>query len=75
MSDQDLDPGLKEAIAAVQAAATMPPDMARNYLEMLGHAATKYMRAMFGEEYTRGWLDSAIAELNQPPMFKLRKPQ
>lgn len=71
----ELDAGMREAMEAVQAAATMPPEMARNYLEMLGHVATKFMRAKFGAEYTRGWLESALAELDQPPMFELRKPQ
>ena len=70
-----LDKGVKEAIEAVQASATMPQEMARNYLEMLGHAATKYMRAKFGDEYTRGWLESALAELDRPRMFELRKAQ
>lgn len=71
---RDLEPGFREAIEAVSAVNTMPQNARRNYLEMLGHVATKYMRAMYGEEYTRGWLDSAIAELDQPPMFTLRKP-
>lgn len=75
MADAEHEPGIREAIAAVQAAYSMPPEMARNYLEMLGHVATKFMRAKFGTEYTRGWLDSALAELDQPPMFELRKPQ
>lgn len=70
----ELDPGVKEALQAVEACVHMPPQMARNYLEMLGHAATKYMRAKFGDEYLRGWLDSALAELDQPPMIVLRRP-
>jgi hypothetical protein len=74
MSDT-LDAGMREAIEAVQAAATMPEEMARNYLEMLGHVATKFMRAKFGDDYVRGWLESAIAELDTPPMIELRKPQ
>jgi hypothetical protein len=75
MKHQNLDAGFREAIEAVQAVATMPPEMARNYIEMLGHAATIFMRAEFGKEYTRGWLDSALAELNKPPMFELIKRQ
>jgi hypothetical protein len=70
-----LDDGVREAVEAIQVSATMPPEMARNYLEMLGHAATKIMRAKFGVEYTRGYLEAALAELDQPPMIELRKPQ
>lgn len=68
-----LAPGEKEAFEAVQVSAHMPPDMARNYLEMLGCAAMHFMRAKFGAEYTRGWLESAIADLDQPPLVELRR--
>ena len=70
-----LEPGVREAVEAIQVSTTMPPDMARNYLEMLGHAATKIMRAQFGVDYTRGYLEAALSELDQPPMIELRKPQ
>ncbi|MET0331303.1 MAG: hypothetical protein ABW154_07725 [Dyella sp.] len=74
MTASALEPGVAEAVTAIQAVTHMPPQMARNYLEMLGHAATKFMRAKFGEEYTRGYLEAALAELDQPPMLTLRKP-
>ena len=72
--DTKMEPGYQEAIETVRAHLNMPLEARRNYLEMLGHVATKYMRAQFGEEYTRGWLESALAELDQPPLFTLRKP-
>lgn len=65
-------------IAALQAVAQvqgMKPDDAREYLEMLGCAAVHFMRARFGEEYVRGWLDHALSDLDRPPLMELRKPQ
>lgn len=63
------------AMDAVQRVMQLPPEQRRDYLEMLGHVATKYMRAIGGDDYVRGWLDAAVAELDQPPMLVLRKPQ
>lgn len=37
--------------------------------------AIETVRAIIGEEYTRGWLDAALAELDGPPIIELRKPQ
>jgi hypothetical protein len=74
MADKDLDPGFSEAIEAVQRVMEMAPEARRNYLEMLGHVSVCFMRALHGSEYARGWLDSAIADLDRPPMFELRKP-
>ena len=65
-------------IAALQAVARvqgMKPDDAREYLEMLGCAAVHFMRASFGDEYVRGWLDHALSDLDRPPLMELRKPQ
>ena len=38
--------GFKAALKAVNDSMNLPPDQRRDYLEMLGHAATKYMRAI-----------------------------
>lgn len=64
-----------QAMASVQKVMELPKAQRRDYLEMLGHVATKYMRAIGGDDYVRGWLDAARAELDQPPIFVLRKPQ
>lgn len=70
-----LEQGIADAVKAVNESAHMPPETARNYLEMLGSAAIHCMRAKFGEEYTRGWLEHALSDLDRPPMVELRKPQ
>lgn len=75
MSEKPIPDGCAEAVKAIEAATHMPSEMATNYLQMLGHAATKFMRAMFGDDYVRGYLEAALAELDQPPMVKLRKKQ
>jgi len=67
-------PSASEAIAAVEKVMELPVGARINYLEMLGCSAIHYMRALHGDEYTRGWLDSAIADLDRPPMLVLRKP-
>ena len=67
--------GTTEAIAAVAHVMELREDQRRDYLEMLGHVATKYMRAIGGDDYVRGWLEAAIAELDHPPLFELRRPQ
>ena len=53
----------------------MPPDHAREYLEMLGCAAIHVMRAKFGDEYARGWVEHALSDFERPPLIELRKPQ
>ncbi len=63
------------AAEAVNAVETLPPDQKRDYLEMLGAVSVHYMRAMFGDEYTRGWLEHALSDLDGPPLLTLRKPQ
>lgn len=75
MTAPDLEPGIAEAVKAVNECAYMPPQTARNYLEMLGGAAIHFMRAKFGDDYTRGWLEHALSDLDRPPLFELRKPQ
>ena len=75
MTEEVNGDAVNEAMTAVQKVMELPPDQRRDYLEMLGHVATKYMRAIGGDDYVRGWLDAARAELDQPPMFVLRKPQ
>lgn len=62
-------------MSALERVHELPADQRRDYLEMLGQAATKYMRAFGGDDYVRGWLEAALAELDQPPMFELRRPQ
>lgn len=69
------DDATRAAMEAVQRVMELPADQRRDYLEMLGHVATKYMRAIGGEDYVRGWLDAARAELDQPPMSTLRRMQ
>ena len=63
------------AMEAVSRVMELPKEQRRDYLEMLGHVATKYMRSIGGDEYVRGWLEAAIAELQHPSAFVLRKPQ
>lgn len=74
-SENDFGPGMKEAMDAVSIAATMPPETARNYLEMLGCVAIHFMRAKFGDEYARGWVEHALSDFDRPPLLTLRKPQ
>lgn len=74
MDNQANEPGWAEAIAAVQRVMDLPPEARSNYLEMLGHVAVHYMRAMNGVEYTRGWLDSCIGDLDKPSIFTVRRP-
>jgi len=71
----ELSQGIKAAVAAVNKVEELPVDQRKDFLEMLGHAATKYMRAYGGVEYTRGWLQAAMDELDGPAPFELRKPQ
>jgi len=70
-----LSDGMRAAVKAVNEGMNLPADQRRDYLEMLGHAATKYMRAIGGDEYVRGWLEAALAELDHPPMVELMKLQ
>ena len=42
-----------------------------DYLEMLGCAAIEWMRATGGDEYTRGWLTSALASVERPSAMDL----
>lgn len=69
------NPSHVAAIEAAGKAATMPESDAREYLEMLGCAAVHFMRAKFGSEYTRGWLEHALSDLDRPALVELRKPQ
>lgn len=71
----DVLPGTQEAMDAVAAAASMPPETARNYLEMLGCVSIHLMRAKFGDEFARGWLEHALSDLDRPPLLTLRKLQ
>ena len=70
---RDVDYATQAAIDAVGKAHSMPADQRREYLEMLGHVSVKYMRAIGGDDYVRGWLDAALAELDHPSIFDLRK--
>lgn len=70
----EVSDGMAKAIEAVNAVMELPKDQRKDYLEMLGHVATKYMRLLEGEEFTRGWLSAALAELDGPPPFVLREP-
>lgn len=45
-----------------------------DYLEMLGCAAIHVMRLYAGDDYTRGWLEHALSDLDKPAMFELRRP-
>lgn len=71
----EVSEGVLRATEAVNAVMELPPDQRQDYLEMLGHAATKYMRALGGDDYVRGWLQAAMDELSGPAPFVLRKPQ
>ncbi len=70
----EITQGMREAMQAVSRVMELPPDQRQDYLEMLGHTATKYMRAHGGDDYVRGWLEAAISELDGPPMIELREP-
>jgi hypothetical protein len=67
--------GVKAAVKAVNDGMNLPADQRRDYYEMLGHAATKYMRAIGGDDYIRGYLEAALAELDHPPIVELVKMQ
>ena len=74
MNDKSSD-GTTEAAAAVAHVMELREDQRQDYLEMLGHAATIYMRLLGGDDYVRGWLEAAISELDHPPLFELSRPQ
>ncbi|MBD9376165.1 hypothetical protein [Pseudoxanthomonas sp. PXM04] len=61
--------GMQRAVQVIAEAGAMPADMARDYLEGLGISALYYMRAAFGDDYVRGWLESAMADLDRPPVL------
>jgi hypothetical protein len=65
--------GMQRAAQVVAEAGTMPPDMARDFLEGCGCVAIHYMRAAFGDDYTRGWLEHALSDLDRPPLLVIRK--
>lgn len=70
---RDLDQATKAAMDAVGKVHTLPAEQQRDYLEMLGHVSTKFMRAIGGDDYVRGWLEAALSELDRPAAFDLRK--
>jgi len=70
-----MDEAMNRAMTAVGEAATMQPEMARDYIEALACVGIHFMRAKFGDEYTRGWLDHALSDLDKPPLMTLRKTQ
>ena len=73
--DSEVTDGMKAAMAALDRVMELPEDQHRDYLEMLGYAATVYMRLIGGEDYVRGWLNAALADLDKPPTITLRRPQ
>lgn len=62
------------ALSAVNAALEMPDADRREYLEMCGCAAIHYMRAMYGDDYVRGWLEHALSDLSRPPLVGIATP-
>ena len=73
----DCDQGLvtRMALDAVQKAEGLTPANRQAYLEALAGVGIHAMRAVFGDDYARGWLDAAIADLDRPPLMHVRKPQ
>lgn len=69
------NPSHTAAIDAVAKCNGMKPEDAREYLELLACAGIHFMRAKFGDDYARGWLEHALSDLDRPPMIELRKPQ
>jgi hypothetical protein len=65
----------KAAVEAVLRSKEMAPEAKREYLEMLGCAAIHFMRATSGDEYTRGWLDHALSDLDRPPLVEIGRTQ
>jgi len=65
----------RAAIDAVQKSMSMPESDRRDYLEMLGCVAIHFMRATDGDEYTRGWLEHALSDLDRPPILQLETMQ
>lgn len=63
--------GMKAAIDAVAKVNQLPEEVRKDYLEGLGCVAIHYMRAMQGDEYTRGWMEHALSDLDRPPLFAL----
>lgn len=64
--EAEVSEGFKKAIRAVNEVAELPDDQKRDYLEMLGHSAVIFMRMTFGDDYARGWLHAALADLDNP---------
>ncbi|WP_349782367.1 hypothetical protein [Xanthomonas arboricola] len=67
------NPAHVAAIEAAGKALEMPAAEGREYLEMLGCAAVNFMRAQFGDDYVRGWLEHALSDVDHPAMIELRK--
>jgi hypothetical protein len=73
--DADFDAVTKLAMETIQAGMHLKPVDKEAYLEVLGNIAIQVMRATWGDEYARGWLDSAVRSLSEPCVLNLRKPQ
>ena len=71
----NLDAVTKLAMETIQAGINLKPVDKEAYFEVLGNIAIQVMRATWGDEYARGWLDSAVHSLNEPCLLKLRKAQ
>jgi hypothetical protein len=67
---------MNKAVQALEAAGvpTMPRDEAGAYLTSVMTSAYALLRSDEGDEYVRGWLQSAHDDLINPPAFEIRKP-
>lgn len=53
--------------------ATMTREQRTVYLTALGQAAHQLLRANEGDGYVRGWLETALDDLNRPAFLAFRK--
>lgn len=67
---------MNKAVQALEVAGvpTMPRDEAAAYLTGVMTSAYALLRTVAGDAYIRGWLDSALDDLANPPVVEIRKP-
>ena len=53
---------------------TMTRDEQEAYLATATQAAYQLLRGVVGDEWVRGWLESALADLSAPAPIQMRRP-
>jgi hypothetical protein len=76
LTEQAEEAMTNKALDAFSAAgiATMTKRQASVYLTAAMQAAFSLLRTVEGDEFLQGWLASAVADLDIPPTFALRRP-